>query len=122
MDRTAIREYIARNWYKLALALLLLFIILKKDLSLQLRLRAPVVEPTEQPRRPPGGEEPSAPAEERLSERSPSGDETEAQIELFDFSGIDQAAGRSPALGRVAERYCSKSEFKVKSLTPTRSI
>ena len=26
------------------------------------------------------------------------------------------------ALGRVAERYCSKSEFKVKSLTPTRSI
>jgi hypothetical protein len=29
---------------------------------------------------------------------------------------------RARALGRVAERYCSKSEFKVKSLTPTRSI
>jgi uncharacterized protein YprB with RNaseH-like and TPR domain len=29
---------------------------------------------------------------------------------------------RTRALGRVAERYCSKSEFKVKSLTPTRSI
>jgi hypothetical protein len=29
---------------------------------------------------------------------------------------------RTRALGRVAERYCAKSEFKVKSLTPTRSI
>jgi len=29
---------------------------------------------------------------------------------------------RTRALGRVAERYCPKSEFKVKSLTPTRSI
>ncbi len=29
---------------------------------------------------------------------------------------------RTRALGRVAERYCSKSEFKVKSLTPTRSM
>lgn len=29
---------------------------------------------------------------------------------------------RTRALGRVAERYCSKSEFNVKSLTPTRSI
>ncbi len=29
---------------------------------------------------------------------------------------------RTRALGRVAERYCSKSEFKVKSLTPTRAI
>jgi hypothetical protein len=29
---------------------------------------------------------------------------------------------RTRALGRVAERYCSTSEFKVKSLTPTRSI
>jgi hypothetical protein len=29
---------------------------------------------------------------------------------------------RTRALGRVAERYCSKSEFKVKPLTPTRSI
>jgi hypothetical protein len=29
---------------------------------------------------------------------------------------------RTRALGRVAERYCSKSEFRVKSLTPTRSI
>ncbi|QDX41173.1 hypothetical protein [Salarchaeum sp. JOR-1] len=29
---------------------------------------------------------------------------------------------RTRALGRVAEQYCSKSEFSVKSLTPTRSI
>jgi hypothetical protein len=29
---------------------------------------------------------------------------------------------RTRALGRVAERYCSKSEFKVKSLTPTREV
>ena len=29
---------------------------------------------------------------------------------------------RTRELGRVAERYCSKSEFNVKSLTPTRSI
>ena len=29
---------------------------------------------------------------------------------------------RTRALGRTAERYCSKSEFNVKSLTPTRSI
>lgn len=29
---------------------------------------------------------------------------------------------RTRALGRVAERYCSKSEFNVKSLTPTTSI
>ncbi|WP_348609730.1 hypothetical protein [Halobaculum rarum] len=29
---------------------------------------------------------------------------------------------RTRALGQVTERYCSKSEFKVKSLTPTRSI
>ena len=29
---------------------------------------------------------------------------------------------RTRALGRVSERYCSKSEFKVKSLTPTRSM
>jgi len=28
---------------------------------------------------------------------------------------------RTQALGRVAERYCAKSEFQVKSLTPTRS-
>lgn len=29
---------------------------------------------------------------------------------------------RTRALGRVAERYCSKSEFRVKSLTPTRAV
>jgi len=29
---------------------------------------------------------------------------------------------RTRALGSVAERYCSKSEFKVKSLTPTREV
>lgn len=29
---------------------------------------------------------------------------------------------RTRAVGRVAERYCSKSEFKMKSLTPTRSM
>ena len=29
---------------------------------------------------------------------------------------------RTRALGRLAERYCSKSDFKLKSLTPTRSI
>jgi len=29
---------------------------------------------------------------------------------------------RTRAVGRVAERYCSKSEFKVKSLTPTRPM
>ncbi|WP_302081080.1 hypothetical protein [Salinibaculum rarum] len=29
---------------------------------------------------------------------------------------------RTRALGRVAERYCGKSEFQVKSLTPTRSM
>jgi uncharacterized protein YprB with RNaseH-like and TPR domain len=29
---------------------------------------------------------------------------------------------RTRALGRVAERYCSKSEFQVKSLTPTREV
>ena len=29
---------------------------------------------------------------------------------------------RTRALGRVAERYCSKSEFQVKSLTPTREL
>lgn len=29
---------------------------------------------------------------------------------------------RTRALGRVTEQYCSKSEFDVKSLTPTRSI
>jgi hypothetical protein len=28
---------------------------------------------------------------------------------------------RTQALGRVAERYCSKSDFGVKSLTPTRA-
>ncbi|WP_198530038.1 hypothetical protein [Halorubrum aethiopicum] len=28
---------------------------------------------------------------------------------------------RTRALGRIAERYCSKAEFNVKSLTPTRS-
>ncbi|MDZ5813400.1 hypothetical protein U4E84_18885, partial [Halorubrum sp. AD140] len=27
---------------------------------------------------------------------------------------------RTQAIGRVAERYCAKSEFNVKSLTPTR--
>jgi uncharacterized protein YprB with RNaseH-like and TPR domain len=29
---------------------------------------------------------------------------------------------RTRALGRVAERYCSKAEFNVKSLTPTRGV
>ncbi|WP_135807231.1 3'-5' exonuclease family protein [Halorussus marinus] len=29
---------------------------------------------------------------------------------------------RTRALGRIAERYCSKSEFQVKSLTPTREV
>lgn len=29
---------------------------------------------------------------------------------------------RTRTVGQIAERYCSKSEFKVKSLTPTRSI
>jgi hypothetical protein len=29
---------------------------------------------------------------------------------------------RTRELGRVAERYCSKSEFQVKSLTPTREV
>jgi hypothetical protein len=29
---------------------------------------------------------------------------------------------RTRALGNVAERYCSKSEFQVKSLTPTRQV
>lgn len=105
MDLGAIRDYLARNWYKVALAILLLFIILKKDLSLQLRLQAPTGEPTEQPRRPPEREQARQPERERLSESAPAtpAPELPSREEEFDLSGSDRSSDRSARLDRIAE-------------------
>jgi flagellum-specific peptidoglycan hydrolase FlgJ len=105
MDLGAIRDYLARNWYKVALAILLLFIILKKDLSLQLRLQAPAGEPAEQPHRPPEREQARRPERERLSESAPPtpAPEPPPQEEMLDFSGIDRSSDRSTRPDRIAE-------------------
>jgi hypothetical protein len=63
-----------------------------------------------------------------LNELDPFADSKEAVAAFadgrFDVLVLHNVADvlRTRALGRVAERYCSKSEFRVKSLTPTRSI
>jgi len=104
MDRVAIRSYFVKNWYKLALALLLLFIILKKDLSLHLRLHAPAGEPTEQSPLAPEPTRPRQPAQERMSDNAPILSEREPpQVELFDFSSIDREAAAAPLLEGVSE-------------------
>lgn len=54
-------------------------------------------------------------------------DESKEAVAAFEDGRFDELVRhnvadvlRTKALGRVAERYCAKSEFQVKSLTPTR--
>ncbi|MCB9299472.1 MAG: glucosaminidase domain-containing protein [Lewinellaceae bacterium] len=46
-----IKAYLQRNWFKLGIAAILLFLVLKKDLSFRINLNTPI--PIEQPQQPP---------------------------------------------------------------------
>lgn len=109
MKASGIKEFIGKYWHQLVIVLILVFVLLKKDLSFQLKLKAPVG--TEQA---PAREEPApakqpveSPPSERLSEKE--ADESGAsqgavpKLEQFDLSGMGKEdRSPDPALTELA--------------------
>lgn len=98
MEGFALKGFIARNWFKLALALLLIFIVLKKDLSFQIRLKAPVLNEQQQAVPPPAERRASR---ETLSESRdlPAAGASEtysAPVDRFDFSSPGRSSQADP--------------------------
>lgn len=90
-----IKSYLQRNWFKLSIAALLIFVALKKDLSFKLNLNTPVqIEhtPEERPQE-------KAVKSERYTENTPL-DAPVSQTDHFDLT----AAARSPKKANALER------------------
>lgn len=117
MDRSSVRAYISKNWYKLLLALILVFIILKKDLSFQIRLNAPVKreQPTTPRKQLPAEEQATPSGKELLSEneeKAPLARNQPPEIEQFDLSKIGRERKRRNS---SSERLPPLEEAAVKS-------
>jgi hypothetical protein len=102
MDWSGLHRFFSKYWFKLVIGLVLLFIVLKKDLSFQINLKAPVRQEKELPRdQVPVQEPPDRPPEERLSERGsaeePAVEGGQPEVDRFDFSGIRSSSKKRAA-------------------------
>ena len=87
----AVKGYLSRNWYKLLLALFLVFIVLKKDLSFQIQLRAPVKKESAPKETIPVEEETKPEVKEKLAEKfeeEPPPERRAPEIEQFGLPGF----------------------------------
>jgi len=107
MNTSGIKEFVGKYWHQLIIVLILVFVLLKKDLSFQLRLKAPVGKEQAPAREEqvPAKEPSESPAPERLSEHQPKdGGGSEAaspQLDHFDLSSIRK--GGSPKVSATKE-------------------
>lgn len=90
------KAYLQRNWFKLCIAALLLFVALKKDLSFKLNLNTPVK--TEQAPEAPPREK--AVKSERYTDQL-NGSISAAQTERFDLTAAARSARKLSALDRL---------------------
>ena len=99
-----VRSYLSRHWFKFGMVLILVFILLKKDLSFQINLRSPVrmEKPTAQPPQPVKEQEETR---ERLTDNldtppAPSSPETPPPVDRFEFPSIGGETPKRPAAAR----------------------
>lgn len=75
-----IKAYLQRNWFRLGIAAILLFLVMKKDLSFRINLNTPLpIEQPQQPPRPAGQREESA-KRERFTEKRSTGQAAAADL------------------------------------------
>ena len=110
MEATALKGFLARNWLKVLLGAVFLFVLLQKDFSFQLNLKAPAQSrkkvPIEQPARKKEAEKftDKLPAEAVLPEAAP------PKTDRFDLSAIGSDDHRPP----LASEQLAKVSEKVK--------
>lgn len=100
-----IKAYLQRNWFKLGIAALLIFVALKKDLSFKLNLNTPVQleqSPEERPQE-------KAVKSERYTENT-TFDAPASQTEHFDLT----AAARSPKKANALERLQRTGQDRIR--------
>lgn len=100
-----IKNYLQRNWFKLSIAALLIFVALKKDLSFKLNLNTPV-QLEQSPEEPP---QEKAVKSERYTENATL-DAPASQTEHFDLT----AAARSPKKANALERLQRTGQDRIK--------
>lgn len=99
IDRAQITAYLQRNWFKIGIAALLIFIAFKKDLSFKLNLNTPVRQ--EQPKEPaPGYEKPVK--TERYTELDPVA-QAPATTDRFDLTAAARPARALRAVDRLQQ-------------------
>lgn len=109
MKPSGIKEFIGKYWHQLIIVLILVFVLLKKDLSFQLKLKAPVGKeqapvPEEQV---PARQSLETPPSERLSEKKPDEAGTSGaaspRLDQFDLSSIRKGGTAiEPAMTELA--------------------
>ncbi|MCB9286433.1 MAG: glucosaminidase domain-containing protein [Lewinellaceae bacterium] len=102
-----VKGYFQRNWFKIGIALILVFIALKKDLSFRINLNSPVrlEQPPPRPSTPARQQE-KEPTRERYTENSnpqPTAQELPAPTERFDFSSAASSRREIMAIDLLEE-------------------
>lgn len=99
-DKT--KGFLQRNWFKLGIALILLFVIVKKDLSFRINLNSPsrTDRPEQRPPTPARQEEEGRKTERYTENTQPVASELPA-TERFDFSSSGSARRETPAIDQL---------------------
>lgn len=102
-----VKGYLQRNWFKIGIALILVFVALKKDLSFRINLNSPVRLEQAPPQRPstPARQQEKAPPQERYTEnrQQPVATTESPATERFDFSGAAESRREALAVDRLAQ-------------------
>lgn len=102
IEKAQVIAYLQRNWFKIGIAALLIFIAFKKDLSFKLNLNTPV-QMEEQPLPPPSRKQ--AVQSERYTELSPeeTAESSATETERFDFTAAARPRRPLSALRRLQQ-------------------
>ncbi len=106
-----IKLYLQRNWFKLSLAALLIFVALKKDLSFKLNLNTPV-RMEQAPVEPPPQEK--AVKSERYTDHQSSKRYSSGQTEHFDITAAARAGRPASAIERLQRTGSEQVEAYIK--------
>lgn len=104
MGTSFIKGYLSRNWFRILIGCLLLFVLLKKDLSFQIRLKAPTpVEQAPEPGQVPVQQTPRRSTTEKYTQQLPPEEDTGSEtgtgeVDRFDFSGTGKSSRASRTL------------------------
>lgn len=83
--------YLQRNWFKIAIAAFLVFILIKKDLSFSINMRAPAEQQQEQPAQ----KTKKKKSEERLTEAKTASDQSTSTLLDVSFFGNKKQSGKA---------------------------